>query len=141
MVILDTDHLSVLERRAQPGVGNLLTRLAEVPPSEVVTTVISYEEQMRGWMVYLARAQSLAHQITAYGRLLSHLESYRRIPILGFDEAAATVFQRLRRSRIRIGTMDLKIASIVLSRHATLLSRNLGDFRQVPDLHVEDWTI
>jgi tRNA(fMet)-specific endonuclease VapC len=92
-------------------------------------------------MVYLARAQSLAHQITAYGRLLSHLESYRRIPILGFDEAAATVFQRLRRSRIRIGTMDLKIASIVLSRHATLLSRNLGDFRQVPDLHVEDWTI
>ena len=37
--------------------------------------------------------------------------------------------------------MDLKIASIVLSRDATLLSRNLEDFSQVPDLHVEDWTI
>ena len=98
MVILDTDHLSVLERREQPGVGNVLPRLAELPPSEVVTTVISYEEQMRGWMAYLVRAQSLAQQITAYGRLLSHLESYRRIPVLGFDEAAATVFQRLRRS-------------------------------------------
>ena len=71
MVILDTDHMSVLERREQPGVGNVLTRLAGLPPSEVVTTVISYEEQMRGWMAYLARAQSLAHQITAYGRLLS----------------------------------------------------------------------
>jgi tRNA(fMet)-specific endonuclease VapC len=140
MVILDTDHMSVLERREQPGVGNLRARLAEVPPSEVMTTVISYEEQMRGWMAYLARARSMAQQITAYGRLLSHLESYRRIPVLGFDEAAATVFQRLRHARIRMGVMDLKIASIVLSRNATLLSRNLGDFRQIPDLHVEDWT-
>jgi tRNA(fMet)-specific endonuclease VapC len=141
MVILDTDHMSVLERREQPGLENVLARLAELQPSEeVVTTVISYEEQMRGWMAYLARARSMAQQITAYGRLLSHLESYRRIPVLGFDEAAARVFQRLRRSRIRIGTMDLKIASIVLSREATLLSRNLADFRQVSGLHVEDWT-
>jgi tRNA(fMet)-specific endonuclease VapC len=59
---------------------------------------------------------------------------------LGFDEAAAMVFQRLRRSRLRIGTMDLKIAAIVLARDATLLSRNLDDFSQIPDLRVEDWT-
>ena len=44
-----------------------------------------------------------------------------------FDEAAATVFQRLHRSRIRMGTMALQIMSIVLSHHATLLSRHLGD--------------
>jgi tRNA(fMet)-specific endonuclease VapC len=68
----------------------------------------------------------MAQQITAYARLLSHLDNYRRIPVLGFDESAATEFQRLRRSRLRIGTMDLKIAAIVLSRDATLLSRNLG---------------
>jgi tRNA(fMet)-specific endonuclease VapC len=140
MVILDTDHMSVLERREEPGLGNLLHRLAELPPSEVVTTVVSYEEQMRGWMSYLARARSMAQQITAYGRLLSHLDNYRRIPVLGFDEAAAMVFQRLRRSRLRIGTMDLKIAAIVLARGATLLSRNLSEFSQIPDLHVEDWT-
>jgi tRNA(fMet)-specific endonuclease VapC len=67
MVILDTDHMSVLERREQPGLGTLLTRLAELPAADVVTTVISYEEQMRGWMAYLARARSMAQQITAYG--------------------------------------------------------------------------
>jgi len=36
--------------------------------------------------------------------------------------------------------MDLKLASIVLLRNATLLSRNLGDFRKVPGLKVEDWS-
>ena len=95
---------------------------------------------MRGWMAYLARARSRAQEITAYGRLLAHLENYRRIPVLWFDEAAAMVLQRLRRSRMRIGTMGLKIAAIVLARDATLLSRNLDDFRRIPDLHVEDWT-
>jgi len=84
-------------------------------------------------------AQWPTQQIAAYSRLLSHLENYRRIPVLGFDEAAATEFQRLRR-RLRLGTMDLKIAAVVLSRGAMLLSRNLGDLNQIPELHVEDWT-
>jgi tRNA(fMet)-specific endonuclease VapC len=106
----------------------------------VVTTIISYEEQMRGWMAYLARARSVAHQVEAYRRLLQHLDNYRRIPVLAFDEAAAVAFQQLRRARLRIGTMDLKIAAIAVSRDATLLSRNLTDFRQVPGLQVEDWT-
>jgi len=140
MVILDTDHMSVLERREEPSLRTLLHRLAELLPSDVVTTVISYEEQMRGWMAYLARARSMAQQITAYGRLLAHLDNYRRIPVLEFDEAAAMVFQKWRRSRLRIGTMDLKIAAIVLARDATLLSRNLDDFRQISNLRVEDWT-
>jgi tRNA(fMet)-specific endonuclease VapC len=35
--------------------------------------------------------------------------------------------------------MDLKIASIVLAHNAMLLSRNLRDFQQVPNLRVEDW--
>ena len=60
--------------------------------------------------------------------------------MLGVDEAAATEFQRLRRHRLRIGTIGLKIAAIVLSHDATLLSRNLSDFQQIPELHVEDWT-
>jgi len=92
-------------------------------------------------MAYLAQTRSVAEQVTAYRRLLQHLDNYRRIPVLGFDEAAAVVFQRLRRARLRIGTMDVKIAAIVLSREALLLSRNLADFRQVPGLQVEDWTV
>lgn len=36
--------------------------------------------------------------------------------------------------------MDLKIAAITRSRHATLLSRILLDFRRAPGLRVEDWS-
>jgi tRNA(fMet)-specific endonuclease VapC len=140
MVVLDTDHLSVLERGDQPRGVALRARLAPLPAAEVVTTIINYEEQMRGWLAYLARTRSVAHQLDAYRRLLQHLDNYRRIPVLPFDEAAAVTFQQLRRARLRIGTMDLKIAAIVVPRNATLLSRNLADFRQVPGLQVEDWT-
>jgi tRNA(fMet)-specific endonuclease VapC len=59
--------------------------------------------------------------------------------MLPFDELAADKFVELRRKKIRIGTMDLKIASIVLVQDATLLSANLRDFQKVPDLTVEDW--
>jgi len=139
MVVLDTDHLNVLERNTPPGAAILRAHLAQLPPDEVVTTIISFEEQMQGWMAYLAQSRSVAQQVVAYGRLLQHLDNYRRIPILEFDEAAAGVFQRLRRARRHVGIMDLKIAAIVLSRNALLLSKNLTDFGQIPGLQVEDW--
>ena len=137
MIGLDTDHLSVLERSDQPGSGTLRVRLADLPPADVVTTIIRDEEQRRGWMAYLARMRSVAHQVEASRRLLQHLDNYRRIPVLACDDAAAVAFQQCRRARLRIDTMDLKIAT---SRNATLLARNRADFRQVPGLQVEGWT-
>lgn len=118
----------------------LRERLGDVDPDQVVTTIISYEEQVRGWMAYVARARNLEQEIEAYRRLRRQLDNYRQIPVLDFDEHAAVEFQRLRGARIRVGTMDLKIASVVLSHDATLLSRNASDFRKVPGLKVEDWT-
>jgi tRNA(fMet)-specific endonuclease VapC len=60
--------------------------------------------------------------------------------VLDFDDEAAAEYRRLRGMKIRIGTMDLKIAAIALAHGATLLSRNLVDFKKFPDLEVEDWT-
>jgi tRNA(fMet)-specific endonuclease VapC len=140
MHILDTDHLSILDQDTVEAF-NLGRRLAALPEEEVAVTIITYEEQMRGWLAYIARANTPARQIEAYAKLRRHVERFRRIPLLDYDKRAAAVFERLRRARLRIGTKDLQIAAIALANDATLLTRNLSDFRKVPDLYAEDWTL
>jgi tRNA(fMet)-specific endonuclease VapC len=141
MVVLDTDHLTLLERRQSAGSQVLQLRLDRLDTESRATTIVTYEEQTRGWMAYMARAKTVAKEIDAYSRLKTHLHSFRHILVLDFDERAGIEYQRLRRSRLRIGTMDLKIAAIVLTHDATLLSKNLSDFGKVPGLRVADWTL
>jgi tRNA(fMet)-specific endonuclease VapC len=140
MYILDTDHLSILDRADTHEAQRLRFRLAQVPPNERVTTIISFEEQMRGWMAVVAKARTLPEQVASYGKLNRFLNRYRNLEVAGFDDQAAAEFQRLQSQMLRIGTMDLKIAAIALSLNATLLSRNLLDFQRVPGLKVEDWS-
>jgi len=140
MVVLDTDHLSVLEWENSAAAQRLLTRLSQLSPDEAATTIVNFEEQMRGWLAYLAQARTLTQQVEAYRRLKRQLDNYCTIPMLEFDMRAATEFQRLRKSLRGIGTMDLKIAAIAIANEATLLSRNLMDFHKILDLKVEDWT-
>ena len=140
MFVLDTDHISLMEWSAGLARQNLLRRLSMVPPDEVFTTIVTYEEQTRGWMGYAARTRTTAQQIEAYRKLERHLDLYRRVQVLGFDERAGAEFERLKKARIRVGTMDLKIAAIALAHGATVLTRNRGDFEQVTGLQIEDWT-
>ncbi len=139
--VLDTDHISLLERGDSGAGARLRDRLRQVPPAQRGTTIVSFEEQMRGWMGYLSKARQLAKQIEAYRRLHRQLDVYGQMVILDFNEAAAVQFQRLSGARLRIGTMDLKIAAIALAHDATLLSRNMQDFRQIEGLKVEDWSV
>jgi tRNA(fMet)-specific endonuclease VapC len=139
MFLLDTDHLSIVDRDTIEGF-NLGRRLATVPKDSVRVCIITYEEQMRGWLSYLARSKTSQDQVAAYRRLRGLVEQYSGTPLLDFDERAAAIFDRIRKSRIRIGTMDLKIAAIALANGATLLTRNLSDFGRVPELRAEDWT-
>ncbi|MDQ3062573.1 MAG: type II toxin-antitoxin system VapC family toxin [Acidobacteriota bacterium] len=140
MIILDTDCLSLIERKSGAEFLRLTAKLAEFAPDEIATSIITFEEQMRGWMAFIAKANSIEKQISAYEKLARFLESYRYIPIIQFDEKAGKIFQDLKSRKIRVGTMDLKIASIAISQNALLISRNLSDYLQIPNLRVEDWT-
>jgi tRNA(fMet)-specific endonuclease VapC len=141
MVVLDTDHVTLLEWARGVDADRLRARLDDISPKERATTIVTYEEQTRGWLAYVGRARTLVQQIDAYRKLSRHLEVYRSIRVLEFDERAALEMQRLRTGGVRVGPMDLKIAAIVLAHDSTLLSRNLRDFRKVPGLRVEDWTV
>jgi predicted nucleic acid-binding protein len=72
--------------------------------------------------------------------LLQTLQGFSLAPVLPFDAEPITVFGNLRAQGIRLSTMDLRIASIALSRGLVLLTRNTRDFAKVPGLMIEDWT-
>jgi tRNA(fMet)-specific endonuclease VapC len=95
---------------------------------------------MRGWLNVLAKAKTIADEIRAYERLVAQMRNYCSMNVLTFSAHAATKFQELRRTKIRIATMDLKIASTALAHKATLVTRNWRDFVKVPGLKLEDWT-
>ncbi len=139
MMVLDTDHLSVLQHRDSPRADALRERISSVPRDDLATTAISLEEQTRGWLAKIAAHKDVRNQIPYYSRLVELCEFYSRWNVQPFDERAADEFHRLRHSGVGIGTMDLKIAAICLVEGATLLSANLKDFQQVPGLRVEDW--
>lgn len=139
MILLDTDYISLIARGGAEG-QRIIGRLSIVPPAEVAVSIISYEEQMRGWLAEIAAARTVARQETKYHELGRMLKYYCSTPILPFEGVAITTFQNLWLQRLRIGTMDLKITAIAIANDATLLTRNLTDFNKVPDLRTEDWS-
>ena len=137
MRILDTDHLSQLHFdtvASQPLQG----RLSDCDEM-VLMTVISAEERLRSWLAEIQRHREGRRLVEAYARFQHSLEQLRDWTLLAWTDASDSIFRDLRVQRVRIGTQDLRIASVGLSLDAVVLSRNLRDFRQVPGLRVENW--
>lgn len=140
MVVLDTDVLSLLQRRQVALYTRLAARIASAD-EEIYVTIVSFEEQTRGWLASAAKARTPEQYATATRRLNEMRLDFEDRAVLLFDDRAVAEFKHLKATKIKIGTMDLRIASIVLASAATLISRNRRDFQQVPGLQVEDWTV
>jgi tRNA(fMet)-specific endonuclease VapC len=139
MILLDTDHVSVLKYPENPRCARLTTRMAGSADQNFATTVITVEEQMRGWLTEIKRSRTVVEEIDAYDQLAGMVQFFTRWQIVRYDEPAADHFERLRQQKVRIGTMDLKIAAIALANDALLLSANRRDYEKVPGLRVENW--
>lgn len=139
MYLLDTDHLTILERGGE-ACQTLRMKLSQVNADKISTTIISYEEQTRGWLARVAQVRGTEPQVRIYQKLEQNLRLFANIPMFSFDLAAATEFERLRRSYRRLGAMDLKIAAIAITQNAVVLTRNLSDFGQISELQAEDWS-
>lgn len=136
---LDTDHVSLLQRGGADA-AVLQERIRRIAPDDYGTAVVTYEEQCRGWLALIDRARTGTERLAAYTRLRVSLRYFSSIAVWEYTPDAEAQFTSLLQTRVRVGTKDLRIAAIALANNATLLSRNLRDFRKVPGLLVEDWT-
>jgi tRNA(fMet)-specific endonuclease VapC len=139
--LLDTDHFSFLQKRRGPDYAALLARMARHSPADFAFSIVSFHEQVLGGHALLNRARTTAYLVHGYAFLLEIFQSYITSTVLPFDAAGAAVFDGLQAQNIRVATMDLRIAAIVLSQGLTLVTRNTRDFGRVPGLVTEDWTV
>jgi len=75
VLVLDTDHLVEFDEASDEG-ARLKKRLLAAD-EELAATIISVEEQFRGWAAQIHRLHTDPHaQIPAYARLKRRLEFY-----------------------------------------------------------------
>jgi len=137
LYIFDTDHISLLQRRN----AHVIARLERISLDARAVTIITIIEQIQGRLAVIRHATSEADVVRGCERLQETMRFYASIYVLPYDVEAQLQFAHLRRQQVRIGTQDLRIAAIALSKNATLVTRNRRDFAKVPGLHIVDWSL
>lgn len=120
--LLDTNSLIYLAERSSIFI---LQRAEEYSPGELVTSSIVFAEFTRGVDWSRPYASTTAERF------------FEAIPVLPFDRQAALVYARLPFKR---HSFDRLIAAHALALGLTLVTANPRDFRDIPNLRVENWT-
>ena len=128
--MLDTNICIYISKHRPPEVRE---RLDALQPEEVAMSTITYGE-----LIYGAQKSNQKKRVL---RILEQLKE--RIPILSPNDNAATVYGEIRthleKSGNTIGANDLWIASHARAEGLTLVTNNVGEFKRVPKLKVENW--
>lgn len=69
MILLDTDHFSVLADARHAHHAKLVERLAAVT-DDILIPVVSVEEQLRAWLAQIHRTRNAREQVYPYDRLI-----------------------------------------------------------------------
>ena len=69
MILLDSDHVTVLRYVESAAYASLTGRLQDSGDRDIATTIISIEEEMRGWLGLVSRTREARKQVAAYRRL------------------------------------------------------------------------
>ncbi|MBL8578680.1 MAG: type II toxin-antitoxin system VapC family toxin [Mesorhizobium sp.] len=114
--------------------GVALERLDRIEPGAVgVSSVVAHELYFGAY-----KSQKVAHNLETLRLLFTDLV------IVDFDQgdahAAGEIRADLARNGTPIGPYDVLIAGQARHRSATLVTNNLGEFRRVANLRLEDWT-
>ena len=136
MIVLDTDTLT-LYFASHAKVMAKVQAATEAP----VTSIVSRIEVLEGRFDSVLKAADGDQLLVAQRRLRIAELDLAKFTIILLDVPAAAEFERLRQNKKlkKIGRADLLIACIALAHRATLVTRNLRDFRLVPGLQLENW--
>ena len=123
--LIDTDWII----DATHGLPLAIQTIADFSPAGVAVSLISYGELFEG--AHYARDRQAA--LIGLDRILE------KKPILPLTTAIMRTFGIVRgqlscQLRRQIGDVDLLIAATALTHDLTLVTRNLRDFQQIPDL-------
>src|SRR5438132_11887403 len=137
MYALDTDTLS----RLHAGDPRLEDHRERLDQGEIATTAVTIIEILQGRFDFILKASDGQQLLRALAWLTRSEDLLRQIVVLPINEAVAAQFDRLRQIKKlrRIGRADLLIAAIALGHGATVVTRNLKHFSQIPALRVENW--
>ena len=137
LYLFHTDLLTLYSK----GHQNVRDRAAGHEPDELVTSVLTVEELLTGWYTVLRQAKNDQQLVAAYDGMTFTTEFLSGMRIVSFSQDAAIRFAAFRKARLKIKTMDLRIACVAIEAGAKLVTRNRADFEKVPGLELEDWTI
>jgi len=135
--VLDTDHITLFQNQ-HPVV---IQRVIKTDPNAITVTIITVEEQVKGWLNAIQQSSQSNRLIWGYKGLQDGLKFFQTIQVLDFDQDAYNCYIELVRQKVRIGTRDLRIAATVISKNGILVTRNRQDFERVPGLRFEDWSL
>ena len=126
--LLDTDVVIDAIRGRPPAARR---RLQSLSPDDLAISAITVAELSYG----ARKSRTPDATRTLFEEFLLPFE------ILPFDRSAAEEHGRLRHllRRRPIGDRDLLIAAIAVAHGLAVATRNVREFRRVPDLNVEDW--
>jgi len=116
------------------GHPNVLARVKATPPNMIAVSVLTRMEVDYGLALNAERARKLAPMLDAF---------FSTIATLPFDEAdakaAAAIRAALKIMGQPIGAYDVLIAGAGLARGLVVVTSNVGEFKRVGGLQVEDW--
>jgi len=116
------------------GQPRVLARIKATPPNLIGVSALTRMEVGYGLALNAERARKLAPILDAF---------FSTIATLPFDEAdaqaAAAIRAALKSQGQPIGAYDVLIAGTGLARGLVVVTSNVGEFKRVSGLQVEDW--
>ena len=134
--LMDTDTFTLYLRHDL----SVFTSVLRYLPQGVSVPIIVVEELWDGWQSVIRKAKTPDAAGIAYQRLADTLTELQNWSIVPFSKDAIQIYQRLKQSKLNVGSNDLKIAACALSAEATLVTGNTRDFSRVGGLALVDWS-